>query len=175
MQLSRASLPAQDWHALWHRSLDDPSLWRALSLGNSQAPGRALRYAASQPRLLASIQELHLEFAAGVTDALLLPLAVAALEALNLNGCQKCAPPAGAPPAARRRAARRPAARRKPVPPEPCCQQIHVPCLQPAAQPVCSARAREQRATRLRPPGSQTRPSRRWRGRRCAAWSCTGT
>ncbi len=90
-----------------------------------------MRYTASQPRLLASIQELNLEFAAGVTDALLLPLRGAGLEALNLNGCQKCAAPAGAPPAACRRAARRPARRCEPVPPEPRGQQRYT-------SPACS-------------------------------------
>lgn len=68
----------------------DPSLWRTLDLSNSQRPERVLRYVATQPCILAALQELNLEFAAGVTDALLTPLRGAFLEALNLNGCQQC-------------------------------------------------------------------------------------
>lgn len=84
-------MPQQEWHALWHSSVADPSLWRVLDLSNSQRPERALRYAASQPRILAALQVLNLEFAAGIVDALITPLHDASLVALNLNGCQQCA------------------------------------------------------------------------------------
>ena len=84
-------MPLQEWHALWHSSVADASLWRALDLSNSQRPERALRYAASQPRILAALQVLNLEFAAGIVDALIMPLRDASLVALNLNGCQQYA------------------------------------------------------------------------------------
>ncbi|KAK9826084.1 hypothetical protein WJX81_000531 [Elliptochloris bilobata] len=79
----------KDWHAQWRGALEDPSLWRTLDLSNSQQPGPALRYASAQLRLRSALQVLNLELAAGVTDALLLPLRGAELEVLNLNGCQQ--------------------------------------------------------------------------------------
>ena len=82
----------QEWSVLWRRLLDDASLWRTLDLSNSQRPGPTLRFLAKQPRLRSALTCLQLEFAAGVTDEMLLPLRGLQLETLNLNGCQQCGP-----------------------------------------------------------------------------------
>ena len=87
----------QEWNVLWWRLLDDASLWRTLDLSNSQRPGPALRFLASQPRLRSALASLQLEFAAGVTNEVLLPLRGLQLETLILNGCQQCAPALGRP------------------------------------------------------------------------------
>lgn len=91
----------QEWSVLWRRLLDDASLWRTLDLSNSQRPGPTLRFLAEQPRLRSALTSLQLEFAAGVTDEMLLPLRGLQLETLNLNGCQQCAPALAKPGVAR--------------------------------------------------------------------------
>ena len=75
----------------WRHAAGQPELWRSLDLSGRQDAAPLLLQTAKSPQLQAHLKEVNLEFAAGIEDTHLACLRPFSLEALNLNGCQRCA------------------------------------------------------------------------------------